>query len=218
MNAVEEFILYDNIEYTKKGWINRNRILVNGQDSLIAVPLKKDSDYLQVKDRYLADLWPNERKKLINRITEAYRKSPYFQQVFPLIEQILNFQDLNLFAFILNSLEGLRDYLEIKSRFIISSSIPIDHQLKAQDKVIALCKARSATQYINPIGGLELYDQDSFRENGMLLKFIKTSDVNYQQFGNTFIPMLSIIDVMMFNSVEKIREFLNTGFEYIEKH
>lgn len=63
MNAVDTFVVYDNIEFTKKGWINRNRILVNGKDAFISIPLKKDSDYLQVNERYLADSWGDEKKK-----------------------------------------------------------------------------------------------------------------------------------------------------------
>jgi hypothetical protein len=79
INAVEEFVIYDNIEFTKKGWINRNRILVNGADSYISLPLKKDSDFLHVKDRFLADTWDQDRKKMLNRITESYRKAPFYK-------------------------------------------------------------------------------------------------------------------------------------------
>ena len=68
MNAVDEFVVYDNIEFTKKGWINRNRILVNGKDAFITISLKKDSDYLDVRDRYLADSWSSDRVKMLNRM------------------------------------------------------------------------------------------------------------------------------------------------------
>src|ERR1700749_4655397 len=99
INAVDEFVVYDNIEFTKKGWINRNRILVNGGDAYITLPLKKDSDYLHVCQRYLADTWPAERKKMLNRITESYRKSPFFELAFPVLEQCVMFDDHNLFNF-----------------------------------------------------------------------------------------------------------------------
>lgn len=218
MNCVDEFIVYDNIEFTKKGWINRNRILVNGSDHLIGFPLKKASDYLHVKDRFLADSWPDEKKKLINRLSEAYRRAPHFKQIMPLLEQLLSYSNLNLFSFTLNSLQQLKDYLGIKADIIVSSSLSIDHQLKAQEKVIALCKAREANLYLNPIGGLELYDAEAFRQQEIELKFIKTTNVSYQQFGNNFVPMLSIIDVLMFNSVPEIQQFLINGFEFVQKH
>jgi hypothetical protein len=102
VNAVDEFVIYDNIEFTKKGWISRNRILVNGVDTYISLPLKKDSDYLHVKDRYLADTWDIERKKMLNRITESYRKAPYFKETYEVIEKCILYEDRNLFKFILH--------------------------------------------------------------------------------------------------------------------
>ena len=100
MNAVDKFVVYDNIEYTKKGWINRNRIWVNGSDAYITLPLKKDSDFLNVNERFLAETWKSERQKLLNRISGAYKKSPHFESAFPLVQKCLLFDDGNLFNFI----------------------------------------------------------------------------------------------------------------------
>ena len=163
MNAVDEFVIYDNIKYTKKGWINRNRILVNGKDDYINLPLKKDSDYLDVRDRSLAEIWLAERTKMLNRIKESYKKSPYFEYTYPVIEKCIFFEETNLFKFIFNSLNVIKDHLEIPGSFIVFSTIPIDHALKAEEKVIAICKAKKADVYINPIGGVELYDKDVFK-------------------------------------------------------
>lgn len=208
MNAVDEFVIYDNIEFTKKGWINRNRILVNGKDFFITIPLKKDSDYLDVRDRYLADSWSSERVKMLNRIKESYRKAPQFDSVYPIVEKCIYFDDTNLFNFILNSLNQVKEYLEIRTSFLISSTIPIDHALKADKKVIAICKEINADMYVNPIGGVELYDKDRFMGEGIDLHFLKTDEFSYAQFGNGFIPWLSILDVMMFNSKEAITKIL----------
>lgn len=212
MNAVDEYIVYDNIQFTKKGWINRNRVLVNGKDAYITLPLKKDSDYLDVKDRYLSDDWNSEKKKMLNRITESYRKAPQFSIVFPLIEQIINFEDTNLFQFIFNSLILTKEYLDIQTNLIVSSSIDIDHTLRSEKKVIALCKARNANTYINPIGGVELYNKDEFKQEGIELQFLKANNIIYPQFKNEFVPFLSIIDVMMFNSKEEIKHHLQSSF------
>ena len=115
MNAVDEFVIYDNIEFSKKGWVNRNRILVNGTDSYITFPLKKDSDYLDIKDRYLAEIWVSERKRILNRISESYRKSPNFNSAYPVIERAILSDENNLFTFILNSLNLIKEYLEIET-------------------------------------------------------------------------------------------------------
>lgn len=208
MNAVDEFVVYDNIEFTKKGWINRNRILVNGEDSFITLPLKKDSDFLDVRDRYLADSWRTERLKMLNRIKESYRKAPQFDYVYPIIEKSIFFEDSNLFNYILNSLKQVKEYLEIRTSFIISSTIPMDHALKSEKKVIAICKARNADTYVNPIGGIQLYIKAEFENEGIDLHFLKADDFEYKQFNNKFMPWLSIIDVMMFNSKEIIARML----------
>ena len=76
--AVDQFIVYDNIKYTKKGWINRNRLLQNGTDTVFSIPLSKDSDALDIRERQIAADF--RRDKLLKQIAEAYRKAPYFGQ------------------------------------------------------------------------------------------------------------------------------------------
>lgn len=215
INAVDKFVIYDNIEFTKKGWINRNRILVNGKDEYITLPLKKDSDYLNIAQRCLTDTYKIERVKLLRRINGSYRKAPQFNEVYSLVEVIINTEEENLFEFTHQSLENICQYLNIKTEFIISSKISIDHQLKSQEKVIAICKALNANQYINPIGGVELYSKEIFQQNNIELNFIKPDTIEYMQFTNQFIPWLSIIDVMMFNSKEKIHRYLNSFYTLI---
>jgi len=212
MNAADSFVLYDNIKYTKKGWINRNRMLVNGKDEYFSLPLKKDSDYLNVDQRTLADTFRMEKNNLLRKIAGAYKKAPYFEIAFPLIEAIIQQQQENLFEFIHQSLISVCAYLDIETKFIISSSITIDHELRSQDKVLAICAALNATQYINPIGGIELYSKEAFKQRNIDLRFIKSSPIEYNQFGNEFVPWLSIMDVMMFNSKNSIKDLLNTNF------
>ena len=211
MNSVDEFVVYDNIQFTKKGWISRNRILVNGSDAYISLTLKKDSDFLNVDQRYLADTWPADRKKILNRITESYRKAPYFKEVYPLIETCILHEELNLFKFIFNSLIEVKNYLEIKTKLTISSEIEIDHELKSENKVMAICNAKKANIYINPIGGLVLYDKERFIQKKLILQFLKSDNIIYPQLNNEFIPFLSVIDFLMFNSKVEIIEHLKSS-------
>lgn len=215
INAVDCFVIYDNIQYTKKGWINRNRILSNGKDEYFTVPLLKDSDFLNVIDRHLSNDWHKEKGKLLNKIKENYRKAPYFNDVIKLIEDCFNYSSSNLFDFIFNALNITLNYLSIKTQIIISSTLPINHSLKAEEKVIAICKQLQATTYINPIGGTELYSKEFFLKESINLQFIKANNIQYKQFSNEFIPFLSIIDVMMFNSKSAITNYLNNSFTYL---
>jgi len=208
INAVDEFIIYDNIKYTKKGWINRNRILSDGKDSLITLPIKKDSDFLDVADRELPKNWERERKKVINQIVNSYRKSPHFDSAFDIIEKSMSCSNTNLFEFIYYSLLQINDYIGIKTKIIKSSDVPIDHSLKSEDKIIEICKNRNASVYINPIGGTGLYRKGEFKDSNIDLYFIKSNPILYSQFSDNFIPWLSIIDVIMFNSKDEIQNHL----------
>lgn len=213
ISSVDLFIVHDNIKYTKKGWINRNRMLQNGQDVMFSLPLKSDSDFLDVCDRELsADF---NRDKLLNQISGAYRCAPYFAQTFPLIEQIMRHEERNLFRFLHHSIVKTCEHLGIATEIRASSGIAIDHALRNQDKVLALCEAVGANTYVNAIGGMALYAKDEFRARGIELKFNRAKPFEYPQFGNEFVPWLSIIDVMMFNPLDAVRECIESNHELI---
>jgi len=206
MNAVDTYVVYDNIQYTKKGWFNRNRILLNGKDYLFTIPLKKDSDYLDVRERAVAEDF--NKNKLLNLYKEAYRKAPNFGSFFPILEKIVQCEGSNLFKYLYNSITTIKNLLDIKTDIIISSNIDIDHSLKGKDKVIAICKQLGATEYFNAIGGQALYSKEEFRRNGIDLRFLKSCLPPYPKFKNAFVEGLSIIDVLMFNPREEIAKML----------
>ncbi len=211
--SVDTFIVYDNIKFTKKGWINRNRMLVNGSDSMFSLPLKKDSDSLNIIQRELATDF--DRAKLISKFIGAYRRAPYFSQTFPLLERVILNGEGNLFRYLHNSLVETCRHLGIDSDVRVSSSIAIDHDLKSQEKVLAICAAMGADKYINTIGGIELYKRNDFTTHGIELQFIKTKPFQYSQFDNSFVPWLSIIDVLMFNSLDTVRASVHSNYELI---
>lgn len=211
--AVDLFIVYDNIKYTKKGWINRNRMLQNGKDVMFSLPLKSDSDYLDVCERELSVDF--NRDKLLNQFKGVYQRAPYFAQTFPLVEQIVRYDDANLFNFLHHSIVKTCEHLGITTEIRISSNVAINHDLKNQDKVLALCEAVDANIYVNAIGGMELYSKETFSKNDIELKFIQSKPFEYPQFGDAFVPWLSIIDVMMFNSLEDIQTCITTNYELI---
>ena len=211
--AADLFIVYDNIKYTKKGWINRNRMLQNGKDVMFSLPMKSNSDYLDVCERELAADF--NREKLLNQIKCAYQRAPYFVQNFKLIEQIVQYEDTNLFSFLHNSIVKTSKHLGITTEIKISSEIAIDHNLKNQDKVLALCLAVGASTYVNASGGMALYSKETFREEGIELTFIQSKPLEYPQFGGAFVPWLSIIDVMMFNSKEVTLAGITSNFDLV---
>ena len=204
--AVDQFVVYDNIEYTKKGWINRNRFLRNGSDAFFSLPLKKGSDFLTIAERSLADDF--DPRTLLNPLAAAYRKAPSFDAVFPLLEAIVTAAPRNLFDYLRHSIQATAGYLEIPTPIIVSSTVPIDHGLRAEQKVLALCRALGADRYLNAIGGQALYSRSAFQEQDIVLGFLRTRPIEYPQSGGAFVANLSILDVMMFNSKAGVRAML----------
>ena len=213
MAAVDMFIVYDNIKYTKKGWINRNRMLQSGKDVMFSLPLRGDSDSLDVRDRALAADF--NRDKLLNQLRGAYSRAPNFAEVFPMIERAVRHDDANLFAYIHRALIRTCQHLGLTTPICVSSTVEIDQDLKNQGKVIALAKAVGATTYVNAIGGVDLYDREAFQANGLELKFIRSTPFEYRQFDGPFVPWLSIIDVLMFNPFDAIRDCISHNYELI---
>lgn len=204
--AVDLFLVYDNIQYTKKGWINRNRYLLNEADAIFTIPLKRDSDYLNVEQRVLsADF---DRNKLLNKFHGAYARAPEFERVYPILERVIQNSAENLFDYVYSSILEISAYLGINTQIRRTSGIDMDHQLKGEERVLAACSATGAKIYINAIGGTELYSRERFAERGVSLKFIKSYPNRYKQFSGVFVPGLSIIDVMMFNDKDQCVELL----------
>lgn len=208
IKAVDQFVIYDDVEWFR-GWINRNRILVQGKPGYITIPLQKASSHLKINERNLSDDYENKKKQLLQKIESAYRKAPNFKPTLALVDECLSFKDKNLSVFLTNALRECCNYLNISTPFILSSALDKTNELRAEDKIIDINIVLGATHYINAIGGAGLYDKEKFAKNGLKLSFIEARKVPYPQFkSQEFVPFLSIIDVMMFNSSEAITNLL----------
>ena len=215
ISAVDAFVVYDNLKYTKRGWINRNRFLERGSGVTFSIPLRKASDSLNIDQRQVADSF--DREKLLRRVADAYRKAPHFESVMSLFTRAVRNQERNLFRYIRDSLAMILEHLEITTPMVASSEIAIDHGLRGQDKVIAICKALGATTYVNAIGGTDLYEDDVFAQSKIELRFVESRCRPYLQFNHPFVPWLSILDVLMFNPSDVVRDQIRDGFSTISK-
>lgn len=207
MNAVDKYVIYDDVNFIKGGWINRNRILINGKTNYFNIPMMGASP-----NKLINEVNVNKDERLIRKnlrtIEGAYKRAPYYQVVYPIIERIFKTEKENIAEFIYESFQIINDYLGIETELIMSSTLNKECSLKGEDKVLAICKELGATEYYNAIGGQKLYSFEDFRKHGIALKFVQTEKIVYEQFGEEFKPDLSIIDVMMFNSSTEIRKML----------
>lgn len=202
---VDKYVVYDDVTYIKGGWINRNNFLINGQKNLLTMQLEKASSYTLIKDIAIKD----DFVKFLKTIEMGYKKAPFFEDSFRLLKDICQCPDKKLGQFLFNSHIKICEYLGIDTELILSSSFEKHTELKGKDKVISICKQLGADEYINAIGGQELYDKKEFAENGIRLNFLQANLREYRQLKNEFVSGLSIIDIMMFNSKEEIKEMLN---------
>lgn len=214
LNEVDKYVIYDDVNFIKGGWINRNRILVNNKITYFNLPMIGASSSKLINQIRVNNDFKIMHKKL-KTIELAYKKSPYFNEVYPIIKEILLYDDDNIALFIKNSMKIICEYLNIKTDIILSSDLKKDNTLRGQDKVLAICKILNASEYYNAIGGMELYSFDDFNKEGIQLKFLKSSLIKYKQF-ETSVENLSILDMLMFNSQEQVKAYLKE-FEVIER-
>lgn len=208
INAVDTFVILDDVNYIKKGFINSNSILVNNAAYRFTVPLEKASQNKLINQTKL-NFSSKDKEKFLKTIIISYKKAPFFKTVYPVIERSILYDENDLTAYIKYSIEQVKLFLNITTEIICSSDIKKDNTLKAQERIIEINKKLGASVYINAIGGQSLYSKEVFRQNNIELKFIEMRRLEYEQFQSKFVPNLSIIDVLMFNSVEGIKELLN---------
>lgn len=204
MAAVDKYVVYDDVNYIKGGWVSRNNILLNGQKYMFTIILKGASPNKLFNEVEIGDDFRKFRKTL----ESAYKKAPYYAETMALLEQIFTCEQKNLGHWMLHQFQCVLDYLGIDTELILSSTIEKNNELRAKDKVKHICHLLGADTYYNAIGGQELYDKADFKSEGIDLAFLETKPIEYKQFSNPFIAGLSMIDVLMFNSKEQIREML----------
>jgi hypothetical protein len=204
IHAVESYGIYDDVNYFKQGYINRNNIIINGQAQRFSLELIGASQNKLINQIEVG----NNTTVLLTQFRHAYAKAPYFNDVFPLLEKILHFPEKNLAKFIGNSIQKIAAYLQLNTHIFYTSEYEKNNFLRGEEKVIHMCELFGASQYINAIGGQELYSKDTFLKHGITLNFISMNQHKYQQFDLEFIPNLSIVDIMMFNSLPEIQSML----------
>lgn len=209
IDAVDNFVIFDDVNFIMRGWINRNNILVDGNKHLFSIPLEKASQNNLICDTRLS-FHEKDKLKFLKLISCSYGKAPHFREVYPIIEEIIMHDDNHLVNYLQNVLVKTCNYAGITTNFIRSSEVKNDVSLKSEDKIIDLCVRLNTDTYVNLPGGRSIYNSDNFRKNNIDLKFIKifSDQIKYKQFKNDFVDNLSFLDLMMFNSKSELRDIL----------
>jgi hypothetical protein len=211
IHAVDRFVVYDDVAFIKQGWINRNRILIGGAPSFFTVPVKHASSFTPIRDTLIDDDRQHERwvERVLKSFDNAYRRAPEFGGVFPMLEAVFARETTRIGDLAVASLKAVAKLLDIRTSFVDSSTMYGNAHLKGEERVLAICRSEGASEYVNVQGGRELYSCQRFEAEGLRLAFIEPRPLEYRQFGGPFVPSLSIVDVLMFNPPEKVRQYLD---------
>lgn len=221
INAVDKYILYENLDYIKDGWMNRNRVLIKNQNpAYFSVILEGSSSNKKIYEIELNTNF-NWRKKLLNKVFLNYKGSLFFDESYNLIEECINIKEDMLYNYNSQIINKIAEYLEINTEIQFKNQhyLPLEKKLAEgviQNinyetkliRVFEICKQEKANVFVNAIGGRKLYDKKKFKENGIDLLFVEKEEIVYKQFSDDFYPNLSIVDVLMHNGKKKTKEFL----------
>lgn len=208
IHAADRFVLYDDAHYIKGGWINRNRVLVNGRPTYLTVPLHKSSSHARICELNVQAAFP-WRERLVRTVEIAYRRAARFSEVFTVIAGLIRNPENRLSEYLASGITELAALLGIDTDIVVSSRIYENTALKGQDRVLDICRREGASSYVNPRGGQELYDAEAFCRAGIGLEYLAMRPTPYQQRSRGFVPSLSIIDALMELGVEGARRYLD---------
>ena len=208
---VDVFVVYDDTQYVKQSWINRNRILEHGTAAYLTLPVASGSHGELICEKHLHE--PHyHQPKLLARIRHAYRAAPHLDSVSAFLGPLFPGKDETVASFNIRALRALQESLGLSTRLVLASERAYPRCRTAQERVIRICLEEGGARYVNPIGARSrgLYSQAAFATAGLELSYLSTNaDIRYDQNGGTFVSDLSVIDVLMFNSPAQMRELLD---------
>ncbi len=215
IQAVDKFVIYDDVNFINRGWINRNNLLIGGNKQLFTIPLVDASQNKLINEIAIVGEY-QWKLKLLKKVEHAYRKAPFFEPIYALFCGLMNagmhkIADLNVLA-----IRKICEYLEIKTEIVPTSELFNNRHLKSQHRILDICIQEKIDTYINPIGGMELYDQHLFREHHIEIYFIKSIEVPYPHITGKYLPWLSVLDVLMHVHKSELQAHLN-NFQLIQQ-
>ena len=208
VNAVDKFVFYDDVNYIKSGWINRNRLYLSGAIRYITVPLAAASSFEKINRTHLRS-GKEWSAQMLSVIQQSYGKAPHYRAVAGLVEEVLNSHDGYISTLARNSIIAVTNYLGIQKDYCPSSTIYENQELRSANRVLDICKKENACQYFNLPSGKNLYNAEFFQKEGVELQFVDVALTPYQQLVYEFQPGLSILDVLMFNDKEAVRKMIS---------
>jgi hypothetical protein len=208
MNEVDIFVVYRDIEFSKGGYINRNRLLLDGKVEWFTIPLEKAEDTAMISDRHISLSWPKSRESLLRRLDLNYRQSEFFEEIRPWVLRVFRYDTTSLSEFLKFSIRETHSLLTLNSTVVEENEIGSFSSLKGQERVLSICETLKASRYINPPGGKSLYDSQAFLSKGVRLEFQKSDSTSGASIAGRVVP-LSILDTLANFGLMETRRLLS---------
>ena len=220
MKEADEWIVFDEIQFIDKGWINRNRILHPNEEKqwqYFTLPLTGRKQFSRISE---LEIHPekNWEAEIFGKLTHLKKKAPFYRDTLAFLEECFEEKTANLSVFLSHTLRKCAQKLEISTPIKVQSEMGMVglQSTHPGQWAVSISAACGATEYINPLGGAEIFKKAEFDAANIKLKLLKGGQLSYTQRNRQFVPGLSIIDVLMWNSAEEVRELM-TQYEVIEK-
>ena len=211
INSVDHWIVADSVQYIRHGWINRNRIHHSQSDwKYIIAPVRKCPLGTPIhKIKTVNSEW---RMSILRSLHHYKKHAPFFKRTYELVEECLETKETSLAPLNVSILARTCSYLEIpfKWEYLSELDLPMDAANSPEELAILISRTAGATEYINPPGGADLYNPEKFKQHGIDLRIKNIIDFQYNCSPYEFIPYLSIIDVLMWNTPHTIRKYLDS--------
>jgi hypothetical protein len=208
IHASSLFVFYDDVNYIKQGWINRNRILNQDEALIFTIPVSKASPNKQINQvsPVFNARWES---KFYKQLVQNYGKAPYFKDAVEPVMSVFTKKYDDIAGLAIATIVSILSYLDLEFNFTRSSvCCPETKDLDKADRLINIIKRLGYSNYVNPSGGKKLYSKDYFFNEGINLSFVESHPIEYGQYQNVFVPWLSIIDVIMFCDKRRTIDFM----------
>ncbi|MGB3676182.1 MAG: WbqC family protein [Candidatus Nanopelagicales bacterium] len=208
LGSVDRFVLYDDVAYRKRSWVNRNRILVKDGTWTFSVPLSKSSQNRDINQTDIHETFGDWRNRFMLTMHHAYSRAPHFESTADLVEQVLSSEVKTIADLCHAALAATSIHLGVDTPIVRSAERYNNRHLSSAARMMDICRLEGAEELLNLPGGESIYDRSEFASADISLKFLNMNEIEYDQGREGYVSHLSIIDVLMYNSRERTRSLL----------
>ena len=190
----DRFVIYDDVQYTRRDWRSRNRIKTPKGELWLSVPIVNRGRFHQLINEAEIDYSQNWTHKHLGTITNSYHRTPYFEKYYPKLAEVFNLKPKYLLELDMSLIHICADWLNINAEIIFSSKLNISGN--STERLVKICQHLKATHYLTGNAAKDYLDESMFSKANIELEYHDYKHPFYKQLYPPFIPYLSIVDLL----------------------